>query len=148
MSSPDAAMDTAADAPAVDAPVAAPEVPLDFESALKQVLKTSLYHDGLSRGLHECVKSLDKRDAQLCVLAKSCNEPSYVKLITALCKEHSIPLVSVDEGKDLGVWAGICKYSSEGKPIKGVGASCIVVRSWGIETPARTFILDYIKSHQ
>jgi len=142
-------MDTS-DAPAGEAVVVPvePAVPLDYESAMKLVLKTSLYHDGLSRGLHECVKSLDRRDAQLCVLAKSCNEPSYVKLITALCKEHSIPLLPVDDGKDLGIWAGICKYAADGKPIKGVGASVVVVRSWGEATPARDWILEYIKSNQ
>jgi len=123
-----------------------PEVPLDLESALKIVLKTSLYHDGLARGLHECVKALDRREAHLCVLANSCNEPAYTKLIIALCKEHSIPLIKVEEGKTLGEWSGICKYNSDGKPVKVVGASCVVVRSWGEETPARSFILDYIKS--
>jgi len=123
-----------------------PEVPLDLESALKIVLKTSLYHDGLARGLHECVKALDRREAHLCVLANSCNEPAYTKLIIALCKEHSIPLIKVEEGKTLGEWSGICKYNSDGKPVKVVGASCVVVRSWGEETSARSFILDYIKS--
>jgi small subunit ribosomal protein S12e len=92
-----------------------PEVPLDPESALKIVLKTSLYHDGLARGLHECVKALDRREAHLCVLANSCNEPAYTKLITALCKEHSIPLIKVEEGKTLGEWAGICKYNKKKK---------------------------------
>ena len=32
------------------------ELPLDPQSALKAVLRTALFHDGLSRGLHEAVK--------------------------------------------------------------------------------------------
>jgi len=122
------------------------EVPLDPQSALKAVLKTSLFHDGLARGLHEAVKALDRREAHLCVLANSCNEPAYVKLITALCKEHSIPLIKMDDGKTLGEWAGLCKYNSEGKAVKVVGASCIVVKSWGEESAARTYILEHIKT--
>lgn len=121
------------------------EEPLNPETALTSVLRTSLYHDGLARGLNEAVKALDRREAHLCILANSCNEPAYIKLITALCKEHNIPLLKVDDGKQLGEWAGLCKYNAEGKPVKVVGASCIVIKSWGEETPARQYILDIIK---
>ena len=71
------------------------EAPLDPTSALQKTLRTSLYHDGLARGLHEAVKALDRTEAHLCVLANSCNEPAYKKLIEALCNEHSIPLVNL-----------------------------------------------------
>jgi len=119
--------------------------PLDPQSALKAVLRTSLFHDGLARGLHESVKALDRREAHLCVLSLGCNEPAYTKLITALCSEHSIPLIKVEEGKVLGEWVGLCKFNSEGKPVKVVGCSCAVIKSWGEETEARQFILDHIK---
>lgn len=125
---------------------AEPVIPLDPETALKIVLKTSLYHDGLARGLHEAVKALDRREAHLCVLASSCNEPAYTKLITALCKEHSIPLIKVEDGKVLGEWSGLCKYNADGKAVRVVGASCVVIRSWGEETEARQYILEHIKT--
>jgi len=175
----------------------------DPESAVKKVLRTSLLHDGLARGLHEAVKALDRREAHLCILAKSCNEPAYTKLITALCKEHSIPLFHIPDGKVLGELAGLCKYNerratateanttagqlnfeagdvidltecsdgaqlwrgklqkagataqegsfskklvSRSKPVKIVGCSCVVVKSWGEETRARQFILEHLKS--
>ena len=126
-------------APAVE------EVPLDPQSALKIVLRTSLHHDGLARGLHEAVKSLDRRQAHLCVLSSQCDEAAYVKLITALCNEHQIPIIKVEDGKQLGEWAGLCTYK-DGKPVKVVGCSCVVVKSWGIETPARQYLLNHIKS--
>ena len=74
---------------AEEAPVAEEEAPMDIETALKNVLKNALIHDGLSRGLHECAKALDSRKAQLCVLASSCNEPAYTKLVEALCAANA-----------------------------------------------------------
>eukprot|EP00456_Euglypha_rotunda_P060319 TRINITY_DN504_c0_g1_i4.p1 TRINITY_DN504_c0_g1~~TRINITY_DN504_c0_g1_i4.p1 ORF type:complete len:254 (-),score=90.60 TRINITY_DN504_c0_g1_i4:20-667(-) len=118
------------------------KIPLDPLSALKEVLKRSLYHDGLARGLHEAVKALDRNTAHLCVLSGSCNEPAYTKLITALCKEHKIPIIKVEDSKTLGEWAGLCRLNNEGKPVKVVGCSCVVVKTWGEESAARTYIQE------
>jgi len=120
-------------------------VPLDPQSALRQVLRNSLYSDGLARGLHEAVKTLDRKEAHLCVLSKSCDEPQYSRLITALCREHAIPLIHVDDSKILGEWAGLCKYNVDGKAVKVVGCSCVVVRQWGIESAAREYLQDHIR---
>jgi len=68
---------------------------MDLNTAIQEVLKTSLIHDGLARGLHECAKALDKRQAHICVLANNCDEPMYVKLVEALCAEHGINLIKV-----------------------------------------------------
>jgi len=121
------------------------EAPLDPQSALKAVLRTSLYHDGLARGLREAVKALDRREAHLCVLSSSCDEPSYVKLIGALCTEHSIPLIKVVDSKTLGEWVGLCRFNSEGKAVKVVNCSCAVIRSWGEESDARSYLVQHIK---
>jgi len=68
---------------------------IDINTAIQEVLKTALIHDGLARGLHECAKALDKRQAHICVLANNCDEPMYVKLVEALCAEHGINLIKV-----------------------------------------------------
>ena len=122
------------------------EIVWDPKTALQSVLRTSLYHDGLARGLYEAVKALDKNLAHLCVLSKSCNEKAYTTLITALCKEHNVDLIMVEQSKELGEMAGLCKYNAEGKAVKVVGASCVVIKSWGEETPARQWILEHVKS--
>merc|ERR1712216_863367 len=77
--------------------------------------KSALCHNGLARGLHDAAKALDNRSAQLCVLAGNCNEPAYVKLVEALCQEHSINLIKVPDSKQLGEWAGLSKIDAEGK---------------------------------
>ena len=73
--------------------------PMDILDALQEILKLAMVHDGIARGLREAVKALDKRQACLCVLANNCDEQMYVKLIEALCAEHGINLIKVDDNK-------------------------------------------------
>ena len=134
---------------AVDAPAAAAPTstgPMDINTAIQEVLKAALIHDGLARGLHESAKALDKRQALLCVLADNCDEPMYKKLVQALCQEHQIPLIKVDNNQKLGEWAGLCKLDAEGKARKVVRCSSVVVRDWGKEGPAHDVIKEYMKS--
>lgn len=95
----------------VPAPVvaAAPGLaePMDIMTGLQLVLKKSLAHGGLARGLHEGAKVIEKHAAQLCVLAEDCNQPDYVKLVKALCADHNVSLVTVPSAKTLGEWAGV-----------------------------------------
>ena len=132
----------------VVADTGAPAAPMDINEALQQVLKAALVVDGLARGLNETATALDKRQAHLCVLAENCDEPSYKKLIQALCTEHSIPIVMVDDNKALGVWSGLCKIDAEGKPRKVIRTSSVAVRDWGKEGPAHDFVQEYIKSQK
>merc|ERR1712100_805985 len=118
---------------------------MDLMDALKECLKKALIHDGVARGLHECAKALDKRQAHLCVLAANCNEPAYTKLVEALCAEHGINLMKVAESKQLGEWAGLCKIDKEGKARKVVGCSCVVVKDYGEESEALTVLEEYFK---
>jgi len=132
----------------VSAPIVSAVPILDVTQALQEVLKTSLIHDGLARGLHEAAKALDKRQAHLCVLATNCDEPMYQKLVEALCAEHQIDLIKVDDNKRLGEWAGLCKIDKEGKARKVVGCSCVVVKDYGKETPAMDFLKEYFNSQK
>ncbi|KAG3288195.1 RPS12-like [Ictidomys tridecemlineatus] len=85
---------------------------------------TALIHDGLERGIHEAAKALDKHQARLCVHASNCNEPMYVKLVEALCAEHQINLIKVDDNKKLGEW---------------------VASNYGKESQAKDVIKEYFK---
>ncbi|RKP13643.1 50S ribosomal protein L30e-like protein [Piptocephalis cylindrospora] len=126
---------------------AAPRGQMSVEEALQDVLKRALVHDGLARGIRECAKALDRRQAHLCVLVETCTEEAYVKLVEALCAEHNINLIKVGDAKKLGEWAGLCKIDREGNARKVVGCSCVVVKDFGEESEAMNVLLEYFKSH-
>lgn len=121
---------------------------MDLMKALQEVLKKSLVHDGLVRGLNEAVKALDRGEAQLCVLASDCDEPNYTRLVEALCAEHDVSLVRVPEKKQLGEWAGLCKIDEEGNATKVVGATCVVVKEFGESSPGYEFLFEYLKENK
>jgi small subunit ribosomal protein S12e len=143
--------DAGSDAPGSDAPApaaaaAAPGEALDVNAAVALVLKKALAHDGLSRGLHESARALERGSAQLCVLADDCDQPDIKKLVEALCAEHNVSLLSVPESKQLGQWAGLCKLDAEGEARKVVGCSCAVVTDYGEETEGLAVVQNYLKS--
>ncbi len=80
---------------------------MDIMTALQLVLKKSLAHGGLARGLHEGAKVIEKRAAQLCVIAEDCNQPDYLKLVKGLCADHNVTVMAVPSSKTLGEWAGV-----------------------------------------
>ncbi|KAG5422392.1 RPS12 [Candida margitis] len=120
------------------------ESSVSIEDALKVVLRNSLVHDGLARGLREASRALSKREAQLCVLCDSVTEEAIIKLIEALCNEpeEKIPLIKVSDAKLLGEWAGLCKLDQEGNARKVVGASCVVIKNWGQDSDERNILLE------
>ena len=76
----------------------------DLASAVRRVCKNALAADGLSRGLHECIKVIEAGRAQFVFLSESCDEPAYKKLVKALCAEKSTPLYDVPDSKKLGIF--------------------------------------------
>jgi len=119
------------------------EVVADLSTAIRKVLKIARGKDGIVRGIHEVVKSLETKKAKVCFLAATCNDENYKKLIVALCKEKNIPLVEVADNKSLGEWAGLCKIDKEGEARKVVGASCVAITDFAEESLA----LNFLKTH-
>merc|ERR1711901_18505 len=136
--------DTPVETPVVEDAVEAE--PLDTVSALKQVLKKALCHDGLARGIRECARMLDKRRVHLCVLADNCSEPAYKKLIEALCTEHGINLMRVEDNTELGEWAGLCKIDAEGNALKVVACSCVCITEYGEQSEALNYLMKELES--
>jgi small subunit ribosomal protein S12e len=118
----------------------------DVLEAVPKVLKKALIHDGVVRGLYQVTKAIEAKRVKCCFLALSCSEEPYIRLVRALCSEAKVPLVEVPNAKHLGQWAGLCKIDKDGEPRKVVGASCVAITDFGEESPARSFLLQYIVS--
>ena len=97
--------------------------------------------------MNEVCKCLDRKEALLCVLADDCNDPKYKKLVTALAKANSIPLITVEKRDDVGEWLGHCKYDKTGEARKVKGTSSVAIKNYGEETEALSFVLGYIKEN-
>ncbi|NXA67478.1 RS12 protein, partial [Mohoua ochrocephala] len=115
---------------------------MDVNTALQEVLKTALIHDGLARGIREAAKALDNYSFISCVLKRS---DVCVKLCTFVCDASCLKTFLVDDNKKLGEWVGLCKIDREGKPRKVVGCSCVVVKDYGKESQAKDVIEEYFK---
>ncbi|KAL6069814.1 hypothetical protein STEG23_008454 [Scotinomys teguina] len=116
---------------------------MDANTALQEVLKTALIHDGLARGIREAAKALDNRQVHLYVLASSCDKPMDVKLVEALCAEHQISLIKVDDNKKLGEWLGLCETDQEGNLQKLVVAVVWWLRTMAKNLRPRILIKEY-----
>ncbi|KAF9624487.1 hypothetical protein IFM89_011530 [Coptis chinensis] len=121
--------------------------PMDIMTALQLVLKKSLAHDGLARGIHEGAKVIEKHAAQLCVVAEDSNQPDYVKLVRVLCADNNVSLIAVPSAKTLGEWVGLCKIDFEGKARKVIGCSCVDMKDYREEPEGLNIVQEYVKSH-
>merc|ERR1712087_850593 len=128
----------------VAAAVEVEEEVTDLPGAVRGVLKNALVADGVIRGLHEVAKHVDAGKAQVVMLAESCNEPTYKKLVQGLCLEKNVPLIDVPDNKSLGEWAGLCKIDKDGLPRKVVGASCVAITDFGEEGNAYNYLMNHI----
>ena len=68
--------------------------PIDFEKALKRIIQTSASDSLLAKGLHEVCKAIEHKDdklkAQYVILAKNCDEATYVKLVKGLAAQNKV----------------------------------------------------------
>jgi len=119
----------------------------NIHDAIKIVIKKSHANNGLVQGLNEVCKSLDRKEALLCVLAGDCEDAKYKKLVTTMCKANNIPIIEVEKRESLGEWLGRCKYDKTGEAKKIRGTSSVAIKDYGEETEALNFVLNHIKEN-
>lgn len=124
------------------------EEEMDIFTAIREVMKRARNKDGLFRGINECARAIDRDKAKVCFLAKNCENADYKTLIKALCTEHSVPLVEVEDREHLGEWAGLCKVDSNGVARNVAKTSSVVVTEVEADTNAYKILSNFINSQR
>ena len=116
-----------------------------IDTELPKVIAKSQINDGLVHGLNEVIKALDRKEAQLCLLAEDCEEDKYKNLVKAFCAQNNIRLLMVEKRNSLGEWLGYFKKDEEGKIRKLRGISSCAIKDYGESTAALEFVLKHVK---
>ena len=118
-----------------------------FEPVLREALRSALFQDGLSCGLHETIKALGKGQALLCIKAENCDDDAYKKYVQALCQEHQIPFLTVPDKMRFGKYAGFCKLDDEGNKRNVDQCSFVVIKNWGKKVLTLDLVNERIKKN-
>jgi small subunit ribosomal protein S12e len=147
MSDTEAPVETPVAETEAPAPVAVEEGPMEIGDALPLVLRDAIHVDGIVRGLREVCKALSQR-CLFAVIANDCDDKRITQLVEALCAETKTPVLSVDNKKKLGEWAGLCKLDEDGQARKVVKCSCVVVTKAKQGSRALNTLEEHFKSQQ
>lgn len=133
-------------APVVVAPVSTVQAdvnPESVEDAVRIVVRKSVEANGLVKGLSEVARALDRKSAELCILASDCDDANYKKLITALCQVNNIDIIETEKEK-LAEWAGLVKRDADGNIKKRFKCSCVAIRDFGERTKALNMLQEQL----
>ena len=125
------------------------EVPLDRETAIQKALKVALTRGTVVKGISEVLKALEAKKVKVIFLAENCDNDQYKETITALAKEHKVPVLMVDTWENLKDYCRLGLLSSTIKEIaekKNKEAkikprcSSAAILDWGEETDAKKYL--------
>ena len=125
------------------------EVPLDRESAIQKALKVALTRGTVVKGISEVLKALEAKKVKVVFLAENCDNDQYKETITALAKEHKVPVLMVDTWENLkdycrlGLLSSTIKEIAEKKGKEGKikpRCSSAAILDWGEETDAKKYL--------
>ena len=125
------------------------EVPLERETAIQKALKVALTRGTVVKGISEVLKALEAKKVKVVFLAENCDNDQYKETITALAKEHKVPVLTVDTWENLKDYCRLGLLSSTIKEIaekKNKEAkikprcSSAAILDWGEETDAKKYL--------
>lgn len=113
------------------------EVPAELVPQVVEMLSVAKDGGKIKKGINETTKAIERKTAQLVVVAGDVTPEEIVVHIPALCKENSIPYVFVPTKKDLGGAVGIA-----------VGTSAVAVENPGAATEKLQDIIKKLPKHE
>lgn len=83
------------------------EIPEELVPQIIEMLSVAKDSGKIKKGVNETTKSIERRSAQLVVVAKDVTPEEVVVHIPMLCKDNNVPYAFLPTKKDLGQAVGI-----------------------------------------
>ena len=125
------------------------EAPLDRETAIQKVLKIALTRGTVVKGISEVLKALEAKKVKVVFLAENCDNDQYKSTVTAVAKEHKVPIINIDTWENLkdycrlGLLSSTIKEIAEKKGKEGKikpRCSSAAILDWGEESDAKKYL--------
>ena len=125
------------------------EAPLDRETAIQKVLKIALTRGTVVKGISEVLKALEAKKVKVVFLADNCDNDQYKSTVTAVAKEHKVPIINIETWENLkdycrlGLLSSTIKEIAEKKGKEGKikpRCSSAAILDWGEETDAKKYL--------
>ena len=125
------------------------EAPLNRETAIQKALKVALTRGTVVKGISEVLKALEAKKVKVVFLADNCDNDQYKSTITAVAKEHKVPIINIDTWENLkdycrlGLLSSTIKEIAEKKGKEGKikpRCSSAAILDWGEETDAKKYL--------
>ena len=113
------------------------EVPAELVPQIIEMLSVAKDNGKIKKGINETTKSIERKTAQLVVLASDVTPEEIVIHIPMLCKENGITYAFVPTKKDLGMAVGLM-----------VGTSAIAVENAGGATEKLSDIIKKLPKQE
>ncbi|MCL5730514.1 MAG: 50S ribosomal protein L7Ae [Candidatus Thermoplasmatota archaeon] len=88
------------------------QTPESMEKDALDIVENSFRNGKIKKGTNEVIKSIERGESKLVVIAEDVSPPEIVFYLPTLCEERKIPYVYVKKKSDLGSRVGIASAAS------------------------------------
>jgi large subunit ribosomal protein L7Ae len=98
------------------------KAPKETQTEALEILSEVVKSGGkVRKGTNEATKAIERKQAKLVYIAGNVNPPEIVFYLGPLCEEKKVPVIFIDDKKDLGAALGLEKISSAAAAIVDEG---------------------------
>lgn len=88
------------------------ETPETVEKKLLDLVENSFRSGKIKKGTNEVIKSIERGESKIVVIAEDVSPPEVVYYLPMLCEERKVPYAYVKKRSDLGSKVGIASAAS------------------------------------
>ncbi len=88
------------------------ETPESVEKKLLDLVENSFRSGKIKKGTNEVIKSIERGESKIVVIAEDVTPPEVVYYLPMLCEERKVPFAYVKKRSDLGAKVGIASAAS------------------------------------